>query len=40
MEKSIREILSTFFNERTMMAIIQEDENCSTSRRRVVESSG
>jgi hypothetical protein len=29
---------STFFNER-MMAIIQEDENCNTSRRRVVESS-
>jgi hypothetical protein len=30
---------STFFNERIMMAIIQEDENSNTSRRRVVESS-
>jgi hypothetical protein len=29
----------TFFNERIMMAIIQEDENFNTSRRRVVESS-
>jgi hypothetical protein len=26
---------STFFNERIMMAIIPEDENCHTSRRRV-----
>jgi hypothetical protein len=30
---------STFFKERIMMATIQEDENCNTSRRRVVESS-
>jgi hypothetical protein len=30
---------STFFNERIMVAIIQEDENSNTSRRRVVESS-
>jgi hypothetical protein len=30
---------STFFNERIMMAIIQENENSNTSRRRVVKSS-
>jgi hypothetical protein len=29
---------STFFNERIMMAIMQKDENCNTSRMRVVES--
>jgi hypothetical protein len=28
---------STFFNERIMMAIVQEDENSNTSRGRVVE---
>jgi hypothetical protein len=30
---------STFFNERIMIAIIQEDKNSNTRRRRVVESS-
>jgi hypothetical protein len=30
---------SEFFNERIITAIIQEEENCNTSRRRVVESS-
>jgi hypothetical protein len=33
----LKEIHSTFFKERIMMAIIQEDENYNTSRRRVVE---
>jgi hypothetical protein len=35
----LKEIHSTFFNERIMMAIIQEDENYNTSRRRVIETS-